>query len=57
MSQLVQLHPQPGAEAAALVALELRPQGPAVGVGGFKVVKNSCEKGRNSKVGPAGTHR
>lgn len=49
MSQLVQLHLEPGGEEAALVALELRPQGPAMGVGGFKVVRNRCEQGRSSR--------
>ena len=56
VSQLVQLHPEPGGEEGALVASELRRQGPAMGVSGFKVVKNSCEQGSNSKVGPAGIH-
>lgn len=53
----MQLHSEPGGEEAVLVALELRPQGPAMDVGGFCLEsKNSHEQGRNSKVRPAGTH-
>lgn len=36
----MQLHPEPGGAEAALVALELRPQGPALGVDGFKAVRS-----------------
>lgn len=46
--QFMQLHPQPGDEETALIALELKPQGPAMVVGGFKGIKNSCEQGRPS---------
>lgn len=48
VSQFMQLHPQPGDEETALIALELRPQGPAMVVGGFKGIKNNCEQGRPS---------